>query len=627
MNQGNEESYEPKELIDYIKSLRNSEEERTVSLEKYLKYSALLVKSPLALLLKKSTKEDWVLLSTYGLESSAEQRDTLVSTALGMHTRVVKQGFAYERIDIKGLNFSNPMAFSVKIDKGIEEEAAFVFFIIDSQNSKQLSEMIIRTLMNTDVPHLLFVEEHVPSIKSTPALSDEKLNTLSVDVLEILSQTIFQEKFLLASMFLVNEVATRFNCSQVSFGWEKGSYINPIAISHIEKFDKNMESIRSLEALYEESADQDKEIVYPLQELSDTIVFAHDHYIDKTKATEVFSIPFRANGRVVGVMSCEKINDSFSEEELTLLRLLSNYITPWLKELHNKDRWIGSRMVLKTRNSLGKFFSLKNTFLKFSAVLISAFIIYASFSTWSYKVEVVASLETDNIAFISAPFNGLVYKVNVHAGDSVKKGDTLLLFDKDELYLKEAEALADINKYKSESEKARAKNSLADMRVALSKKKEAELNLKRVHYYLKKSDMLTPLSGVIITGDKEELLGAPVSKGDLLFKVAQSTDLYLKIKIPESKLDEINASLGGEFALLSSPDTKYHFKIENIIPMAEVDQSEGNVFIAHAKVITAPEDWWRAGMSGVAKIEIGERNIIWIYTHEFIESIRMYFWI
>ena len=627
MSQDNESNYEPTELIDYIKTLRDSEDERDITLDKYLKYSALLVKSPIALLLRENSKENWDLLSSYGLKNSKEQKEEIVKSALYMNSRVLKQGFAYERFNVEGLSLSNPMAFAIKVDKGIEEASAFIFFIIEYQSGKQLSEMIIRTLMNSDIPHLIFTEENISKAKSVPILSDEKLDVLSVDVLEILSQIIFQEKFLLASMFLVNEVAIRFNCSQVSFGWEKGSYINPVAISHIEKFDRNMESIRALEALYEESADQDEEIIYPLQELGDTIVFAHHNHVEKTKATEVFSIPFRVDGRVVGIMSCEKINSSFSEEELTLLRLLSNYITPWLKELHDKDRWISAKIVMKSRKFLGKFFSLENTFLKFSAVLLSAFIIYASLETWNYKVEVVASLETDNVAFISAPFNGLVYSVDVHAGDRVKKGDKLLSFDKDELYLKESEALADINRYKSESEKARAKNSLADMHVALFKKKEAELNLERVHYHLEKSDILTPLKGVIITGDKEELFGVPVVKGDLLFKVAQSTDLYLKLKIPEGNFDEINSSLGGEFSLLSSPDRKYHFKIENIIPMAEVDQSEGNVFIARAKVIDAPEGWWRAGMSGVAKIEIGQRNIVWILTHDFIESIRMYFWI
>lgn len=620
------ENYQPKELIDYIQALRVSDEALDVRFEAFVKYFSLLVKAPITLLLTQNSSSKWNIVSDYGLETYPEvQKEELVEVALGMNSRVVKNGFAYERASINGVPFSTQMSVAVKLTSEHETVNSFIYFIVEYQSQQQLSEMIIRALLNCDIPS--FFNKNKVEISRKKALFEENSESLSVDVLEILSKVIFEEKFLLASMFLVNEVATRFNCSQVSIGWEKGNYINPVAISHIEKFDKNMESIRALEALYEESADQDEEIIYPLQELGNTIVFAHHHYVDSTKARELVSIPFRDNGRVIAVMTCEKIDGSFSEKEFVLLRLLSNYITPWMNDLYVKDRWFGGRLLLKSRNYLGKFFSLKNTFLKFSAVLLSTALIYGAFETWNYKVEVTASLETDNITFISAPFNGLVYSVNVHAGDYVKKGEALLMFDKDELYLNEAEALADINKYTSESEKARAKNSLADMRVALSKKKEAELSLKRVHYYLKKSDILSPLKGVVLTGDKEELLGAPISKGDLLFKVAQSTDLYLKLKIPQNHIDELNTTLEGEFALLSSPEKKYHFVIQNIIPMAEVDKNEGNVFIAKAKVLDAPEDWWRAGMSGVAKIEVGERNILWILTHEFVEFVRLYFWI
>lgn len=622
------ESYEPKELIDHIKAIRDSDKNIKVCLENFLKYSALLVKSPISLLLHQKRDKEWNLLSSYGFDNSIDEKKEAIELALQMSSRVIKNGFAYEGISIEWLDFENEISFAVKIDNSFEKSASFIFFIIEYQTQKYLSEMIIRTLMNSDIPDTLFRrEKRTEEYVASPTVPNGTTDSLGIDVLEILSKIIFQEKFILASMFLVNEIAIRFNCSKVSLGWEKGSYINPIAISHIEKFDKNMESIRALEALYEESADQNKEILYPLKELGDSIVFAHHHYIDTYKAKEVLSIPFRVGSRVVGVMSCEKGEGSFSEKELILIRLVSNYLTPWLDELHFKDSWIGSRIVLKARKSLSNFFTLKHTFLKFLIVAVLAFIIYSSFGKWSYKIEVVSSLETDNIAFISAPFNGLVYSVNVHAGDKVKKGDKLLSLDKDELYLKESKALVDINKYESESEKARAKNSLADMSIALLNKKEAELNLESVNYYLKKSDIFSPLKGVIIAGNKEELLGAPIAKGDLLFKVVQSVNLYLKLKIPESSIDEINSSLGGEFALLSSPNKRYHFKIENIIPMAEVDKSGGNIFIAQAKVIDSPENWWRAGMSGVAKIEVGQRNILWILTHNFIEFIHIYFWI
>ncbi|CAA6808897.1 MAG: Unknown protein [uncultured Sulfurovum sp.] len=622
------EHYEPREIITNIQNLRTSSKDVSTATQEFLKYSSLLVKSPIALYLVQTEDMKWNLKASYGVDQNNQTfLDDAVNLALSMSVRVVKNKFAYERMRFDWIAFSNQMSLAVKVDDGNSDSKAFIYLIIDYKNQQIFSEMLVRTLMNSDIPSF-FNAQKINKVKDREVITfNENTNQQSTDVLEILSRIIFQEKFLLASMFLVNEISARFDCSQVSIGWRKGSYVETIAISHIEKFERHTEAIQSLAGLYEESADQDEEILYPNDELTSSIVFAHHHYVEKSKIKQVLSLPLRHNGEVVGVISCEKNQGSFSQEESTLLRLLTNYVSPWLVELYQKDQWLGKKILFKSRRFLSNFFGFKNTFLKFSAITISALFMYGLLGTWVYKVEAVGTLETDNIAYVSAPFNGIIEEVQVHAGDKVDKGNTLLTFDREELYLKKSEALADIGKYTSESEKARASSKLADMRIALSKKREAELSLDRVEYYLKKSKIIAPVEGIIISGDKEELLGAPTAKGDLLFKVAQSTELYLKLKIPEKRIDDVHVSFKGEFALLSSPNKKYHFEINKIVPVAQVSQADGNVFIAHATILEHPELWWRPGMSGVGKIEIGERNILWIIMHDFIEFLRMYFWI
>jgi hypothetical protein len=37
-------------------------------------------------------------------------------------------------------------------------------------------------------------------------------------------------------------------------------------------------------------------------------------------------------------------------------------------------------------------------------------------------------------------------------------------------------------------------------------------------------------------------------------------------------------------------------------------------------------DWWRPGMSGIGKIEAGERTLFWIIFHRTIDFLRMFFW-
>ena len=265
--------------------------------------------------------------------------------------------------------------------------------------------------------------------------------------------------------------------------------------------------------------------------------------------------------------------------------------------------------------------------MKLLSIILSILLLISIFGSWEYKIEATGNLETDNISFLSAPFNGFVQDVKVHAGDKVSKNDTLLIYDREELYLKETEINANINKYKSESEKARARALLADMRVALAKKEQSEANLERIKYHLKKSIIKSPFDGIIIEGDKEDLIGSPINKGDLLFKVAKPLGLYLKFKILESDIDEISVGDTGEFALLSSPDSYYQFEIEKIIPIAEIDKIDGNIFIVKAIITSPVEEWWRPGMSSVSKVEVGQRNIMWILTHKLTDFLRIYFWI
>jgi hypothetical protein len=35
----------------------------------------------------------------------------------------------------------------------------------------------------------------------------------------------------------------------------------------------------------------------------------------------------------------------------------------------------------------------------------------------------------------------------------------------------------------------------------------------------------------------------------------------------------------------------------------------------------------RPGMKGVGKVEIGERKLVWIWTHGLVDRIRLWFWL
>jgi hypothetical protein len=40
----------------------------------------------------------------------------------------------------------------------------------------------------------------------------------------------------------------------------------------------------------------------------------------------------------------------------------------------------------------------------------------------------------------------------------------------------------------------------------------------------------------------------------------------------------------------------------------------------------SPEEWWRPGMTGICKINAGDRSLLWILTHRTVEFLRMALW-
>ena len=134
-----------------------------------------------------------------------------------------------------------------------------------------------------------------------------------------------------------------------------------------------------------------------------------------------------------------------------------------------------------------------------------------------------------------------------------------------------------------------------------------------------------PFSGIIVEGDLAERIGSPVRQGDMLFKLARIERLYAELKVSENDIHQIGQTLEGEIALASRPEEVYRIEVFRMEPIA-VAEEKGNVFIVHAGFPDGPQAWWRPGMTGVAKLNIGDRSLIWIASHRTIDFLRLRLW-
>jgi multidrug resistance efflux pump len=620
--------------MEYIRQDRDSEMDRIIESLKqmrrftgppsefwpaFLEGSARLVEARLGMLLVQVENESpWKNLCIW----PDGGRGFLRNSGLGARLEVIaeasrQEGHAWESIEPGGKTGAGGLALGVRLDLEEAAQVGVAIFVFNNPSETGAEEAAARLKLVSDVPAAYQLVRVVLQAKSDVVRFSEAL-----DLMVLLNE---EKRYVSAAMTFCNEIAARFKCERTSLGWLKGAYVRLQAISHMERFEKKMDAVQTLETAMEEAFDQDEEILWPRPEGSLFVARDHEAFSREQGAAYVVSLPIRLDDGPVGVVTCERSTEPFSEEEVRGLRILCDQAARRLGDLKKYDRWFGARLAASFKDLLAKIFGVEHTFAKLLSLIICAALIFLIFGKLNYRVEAPFMLKTDDLAYLPAPFDGYIHEVHVKVGDRVQKAAPLLSLDTHELLLEESTAIANQNRYKTEAEKAQSQKALADMKIALALEAQARARLKLVRYHLAHAQVKAPFDGIVVEGDLKELLGAPVRKGDILFKVALIKKMYAELKVDERDIHEIIDSAGGEIAFVSRPDLKFPVNVQRIDPVAAAEE-EGNVFLVRTGFAENLPAWWRPGMSGVAKINVGKRSILWIISHRTIDFLRLFLW-
>lgn len=435
-----------------------------------------------------------------------------------------------------------------------------------------------------------------------------------------------EDRFLKAAMMLCSELAARFGCDRVSLGWLEGELVRLRAVSNIEKFDRNMAAAQSLEDAMEESLDQDCEIVVPTGPGDPAVVRAHLDYSRSQGVAHLLSLPLRVGGEVRAVLTAERRLGPFDDAQRWEMRLISEMVASPLATVQQRDRWIGSRWADTARRALGRLWGVDHSLAKLAALSTAAALLVAALLPWPYRIDAAASLRSDELIFVPAPFDGFLREVHVEIGDRVTQGTVAVALDTRELLLEESMAAAEVGRFTREAEKARAVGQLADMQIALARQNQIAARLELVRDHLTRAQLRAPMTGVVVEGELKKNLGGPVKKGDLLLKIARLDSTYVELEIDQTDIHEAAPGRRGELAFVGRPDLKVALVIERIEPVSTMKDGR-NFFLARARVDGAVQSWWRPGMGGTAKIDAGERSLLWVLTHRTVRFLQRALWL
>jgi multidrug efflux pump subunit AcrA (membrane-fusion protein) len=120
------------------------------------------------------------------------------------------------------------------------------------------------------------------------------------------------------------------------------------------------------------------------------------------------------------------------------------------------------------------------------------------------------------------------------------------------------------------------------------------------------------------------LLGTPVELGKVLFQIAPLDDYRVILQVEERDIAHLVTGQRGELTLAGIPNQHMDFSVEQITPVS-TSQEGRNYFRVEAHLFS-PSERVRPGMEGVGKVIAGERKLIWIWTHNLINWLRLSAW-
>lgn len=445
-------------------------------------------------------------------------------------------------------------------------------------------------------------------------------------VLELLATVLDEGRFLAAATALVTDLATLLHCERVTFGSEEGRHTRVRALSHTANFNKKSGLIHALGLAMDEAIDQQETLILPRSvDAVPLITRSHEALMEQHGATAVCTVPLSDMGRMIGALTFERSGDQpFSADEVKLCEHAGALIGPVLEAKRREDRWIGAKVWDALRGFVGDLLGSGHLALKTSALALFALTMFLAFATGEYRITAQAALEGQIQRAVTAPMDGYIASAEVRAGDLVSEHQPLAALEDKDLRLEKTQWEGQREQFLREYSQALAKHDWAQVRVLAAQRDQAEARIALLSEQLSRTRITAPFAGVVVSGDLTQSLGAPVSRGDVLFEIAPLNSYRVILKVDQLDISHLKVGQGGGLALAGFPGAPLRVKVQKITPVASAEQGQ-NLFRVEA-ALESRSDPLRPGMQGVAKIEVDERNLFWIWTHELLYWLKLWWW-
>lgn len=419
-----------------------------------------------------------------------------------------------------------------------------------------------------------------------------------------------------AAIALVNHARQLLEARQVILATSmRDTHWRIEAISDVETIEMRGEHAASLCRCFDAFGQQKAPVTRQTQDPA--LKQSLSDYCQLAGTEEAMFLPLQVEGQSVGGlligMSAAQLETRGFSESATFLA--SQFSPVWKTFLRSGSTWYGllwNSMVERCPVNLRKHWMW----------VLAGLLVCFCFPV-PYRVSCQSELQPVKRRYVAAPFEGVLDSVLARGGDVVKQGQLLATMDGSSLELERSGLQAQLVAAQKKRDSALAAGNIAESQIARSEARKCEAEIALIDSKLGRLEMRSPMDGVIVSGDVDQVEGARLEMGKSLFEVAPLEKMTVEMRIPEVDARHVEAGQSARMKFSSYPFRTWDGKIVRVHPRSELVQ-DANVFIAEVE-LDNEDGRLRPGMKGWGKVAAGWKPLGWVWLHHAWERARYVF--
>jgi hypothetical protein len=445
-------------------------------------------------------------------------------------------------------------------------------------------------------------------------------------VVDTLATVVGQERFRGAAVAFVTALATKLSCDRVSLGFRRKGAIEVVALSHSAQFGEDTNLLRAIAAAMDEAFDQERTVIFPLPSQREIHgLRAHADLARQYGNGAICSVPITSSEGYCGVVTLERGSDQpFDPVTVELCEAVVGMAGPVLQVQQRDDRPLWRKLIDAGRTQLENLVGPGHLVLKLSVFGTLCLVLFLALAKGDYRVTAKTVIEPETRRALSAPVNGYIGEARFRAGDPIRQGQLLAKLDDRELRLERSRWHSQEEQSLKQYYEALGNRNAAQAQILAAQIDQARAQVALIDDQLARVHVTAPFDGVIVAGDWSQSLGAPIERGQVIFEVAPLEAYRIILQVDERHIAHVTVGKSGQIVLSGFPTEPLPFTVKQITPVSTASEGR-NYFRVEAQLLGKTRGV-QPGMEGVGKITIDRRRLLWIWTHEVVDWLRLKLW-